>query len=79
MQIVQLKCNAAGRRVGESNHNAKHPDQMVREARYLLARGMGATAISKELGVARRTVRGWLEGRRRTQVWVKVRTKRIYK
>ncbi len=79
MQIVQLKCNAKGRLIGEDHANAKHTDALVKEARKMHAAGQTAIQISKVLSIPRRTVRGWLEGRRRTQVWVKVRTKRIYK
>lgn len=50
---------------GASHWNARHSDDVVEHAVALHAAGTPARQIARELKVARRTVRDWLQGRRR--------------
>lgn len=78
LRLVAVKCNLRNYRIGESNHNAKHTDALVKAARQMHASGATSTAIAKELCISRRTVRSWLDKTRRAQPWVKVRMVRVY-
>jgi hypothetical protein len=50
---------------GESHVRSKHADEVVDHAFALHAAGTSASQIARELGIARRTIRCWLTGRRR--------------
>lgn len=52
--------NHEGRRIGESHHNARHPDTTVRAAREMRRRGIGYKRIAKALGTHPMTVRDWV-------------------
>lgn len=54
------------RRVGESHHNAIHTAETVQEAIDLKDDGWGAKRIAAYLKVNLFTVKGWLNGRRRS-------------
>ena len=56
LRLVAVKCNLRNYRIGESNHNAKHTDALVKAARQMHASGARAADIAIELGIPRRTV-----------------------
>lgn len=60
-------CNDAGRRVGQSHHNAVLTDHEVELLLQLHEQGWGAKRIAKVMDVGRSTVRDIVSGRRRAQ------------
>jgi hypothetical protein len=66
-ELVRVQISVPGNRVaGEGHHYVKVSDVAVRQAiaRYH-TREASQDALAAELGVSRRTVRGWINGTRR--------------
>lgn len=63
--VVLVPTGLRGHPCGAGHWNARHDDATVARALALHAAGLQPTAISRELGIARRTVRQWVTGTRR--------------
>lgn len=64
---VKIAVNDVGRAIGEDHAGAKYLDSDVDHARELRAQGYTLREISKMLDMPIRTVRGYLDGSRRSQ------------
>lgn len=66
-QMVMCSLGDSGRPVGESSVKAKYLDADVEHARQLREEGYSWTDISRMLEIPVRTVRGFVDGSRRSQ------------
>lgn len=64
---MKVAVNDLGRAIGEDHAGAKYLDSDVDHARELRAQGYTLREISKMLDMPIRTIRGYLDGSRRSQ------------